>query len=125
MGEFANLPDGRLFMTNGIQYGTAGYGNDSWAIGQSYGRAPLMQAWYFDPSKPSGSRWSKAGVPTVQRLCEWRLLLQKMHFADEEIEIQIIHRYHSFLTDPSLFLEVIPMRIVSIAAWFCCDGNFL
>lgn len=27
--------DGRMFMLNGIGTGTAGYGNTSWAIGQS------------------------------------------------------------------------------------------
>ncbi|CED84971.1 Immunoglobulin-like fold [Phaffia rhodozyma] len=68
MGQFIILPDGRLWFGNGVALGTAGYGNESWAIGRSYGDQPLLQSWYFDPSAASGKRWSKAGVSTVQRL---------------------------------------------------------
>ncbi|GHJ88515.1 hypothetical protein NliqN6_4917 [Naganishia liquefaciens] len=68
MGQFVNLPDGRLFMANGAHKGTAGYGNDSWAIGQSYADEPLTQAWYFDPAAAAGTKWSKAGVSDVWRL---------------------------------------------------------
>lgn len=68
MGQFINLPDGRLFLVNGASHGTAGYGTQSWAIGQSYGDGPLHQAWYFNSSQPSGSRWSKAGVGNVDRM---------------------------------------------------------
>lgn len=64
----------------------------SWAIGQSYADQPQYQSWfvsfslsrfsghqlmveklmsdirYFDPSKPAGSRWAKAGVSTIPRM---------------------------------------------------------
>lgn len=81
MGNFIFLPDGRLFLLNGIAKGTAGYGNVSWAIGQSFGDEPLCvhllssgvtvslftnprlfdryQAAYYDPYAPSGSKWSR------------------------------------------------------------------
>ncbi|KAJ9124101.1 hypothetical protein QFC22_000896 [Naganishia vaughanmartiniae] len=68
MGQFINLPDGRLFMVNGGHKGTAGYGPESWAIGQSYADEPLTQSWYFDPTAAAGSRWSKAAVSEVYRL---------------------------------------------------------
>lgn len=71
MGQFINLPDGRLFHLNGIATGTAGYGNTSWAVGQSYGDNPLMTAAYYDPSKPKGQRWSRPSdleTMQVQRL---------------------------------------------------------
>lgn len=71
MGQFILLPNGKLFHLNGIATGTAGYGNTSWAIGQSYGDNPLLTAAYYDPEQPSGKRWQRpASLPemTVQRL---------------------------------------------------------
>lgn len=71
MGQFIILPDGRLFHFNGIATGTAGYGNTSWAVGQSYGDNPLLTSAYYDPSQPSGKRWSRPASMdkmTVQRL---------------------------------------------------------
>ncbi|MBW0502782.1 hypothetical protein O181_042497 [Austropuccinia psidii MF-1] len=59
MGNFIFLPDGRLFLLNGIGKGTAGYGNTSWAIGQSFGDQPLYQPAYYDPYSPRGSKWSR------------------------------------------------------------------
>jgi len=71
MGQFIILPDGRLFMFNGIATGTAGYGNTSWAIGQSYGDNPILETAYYDPSQPSGKRWQRPAnldQMTVERL---------------------------------------------------------
>lgn len=71
MGQFIILPDGRLFHLNGIATGTAGYGNVSWAIGQSYGDNPLLTAAYYDPSAPKGKRWirpSNLQKMTVNRM---------------------------------------------------------
>lgn len=45
MGNMINLPDGRIFFLNGARTGTAGYGNDTWAIGQSYADNPQLQSW--------------------------------------------------------------------------------
>lgn len=75
MGQFINLPDGRLYFVNGINTGTAGYGNTTYAVGQSFGDNPDYQSWYFDPSKLSGSRWSKAAISTVPRLYHSSALL--------------------------------------------------
>lgn len=66
--KFINLPDGRLFYVNGARTGTAGYGNDTWAVYQSYATNPQYQSWYFDNTQPSGSKWSTAGVTTIPRM---------------------------------------------------------
>ncbi|WVQ63929.1 uncharacterized protein L199_002085 [Kwoniella botswanensis] len=68
MGNFINLPDGRLFYVNGAHLGTAGYGTEDWTIGQSYADQPLYQSWYFDPKAASGSKWSKAAVSPIPRM---------------------------------------------------------
>ncbi|POY76183.1 hypothetical protein BMF94_0906 [Rhodotorula taiwanensis] len=60
MGNFIYLPDGRLLLLNGIGKGTAGYGNTSWAIGQSFGDDPVHTIRYYDPNQPTGSRFSSA-----------------------------------------------------------------
>jgi hypothetical protein len=43
--------------------GTAGYGNDSWAVGQSYADEPLLTPLMYDPLAPKGHRWSQANMP--------------------------------------------------------------
>lgn len=68
MGQFINLPDGRLFFVNGAGAGTAGYGTQDWAIGQSYADNPRLTSYYFDASQKSGQRWSKAGTSTIARM---------------------------------------------------------
>ncbi|PLW50330.1 hypothetical protein PCANC_05649 [Puccinia coronata f. sp. avenae] len=69
MGQFVMMPDGRLWMGNGIAKGTAGYGNTSWAIGQSFGDVPLLAPAYYDPNAAKGSRWSRPMAnATVPRL---------------------------------------------------------
>jgi hypothetical protein len=71
MGQFVFLPDGRMWMGNGIGTGTAGYGNTSWAIGQAFGTNPIYAASYYDPSAPKGNRFSRPasmGKATVPRL---------------------------------------------------------
>ncbi|WWC73126.1 uncharacterized protein I206_107092 [Kwoniella pini CBS 10737] len=68
MGNFINLPDGRLFYVNGAHLGTAGYGPEDWTIGQSYADQPLYQSWYFDPKAAAGSKWSKAAVSPIPRM---------------------------------------------------------
>lgn len=69
MGQFVMMPDGRLWMGNGIAKGTAGYGNTSWALGQSFGSNPLHSPAYYNPNAPKGSRWSRPNAnATVSRL---------------------------------------------------------
>lgn len=58
MGQFVYLPDGKIWMGNGVAMGTAGYGNEGWSAGESYGQAPLYQPALYDPSKPKGARWN-------------------------------------------------------------------
>lgn len=70
MSSFVALADGTLLNINGGQLGTAGYGNQSWAIGHSYGDDPIMTPALYDPSLPAGQRWSSANLSasTVPRL---------------------------------------------------------
>lgn len=50
--------------------GTAGYGNDSWAIGQSYADGPVLLPIMYDPNAPSGQKFSRDGMEasTVPRM---------------------------------------------------------
>ncbi|KIO34546.1 glyoxal oxidase [Tulasnella calospora MUT 4182] len=66
MGNFILLPDETLLLTNGANTGTAGYGNNTWAIGHSYADNPLMQGLIYDPNKPVGSRMTTANVGKLQ-----------------------------------------------------------
>ncbi|BGP45591.1 hypothetical protein JCM10450v2_001410 [Rhodotorula kratochvilovae] len=69
MGNWILLPDGRLVLLNGIGKGTAGYGNTSWAIGQSFGDDPIHTIRYYDSNQPSGQRFSRAVAnSTVDRM---------------------------------------------------------
>ena len=49
---------------------TAGYGNDSWAIGHSYSDDPVLMSAIYDPSAALGQRWSSNNLSasTVPRL---------------------------------------------------------
>ncbi|WWC67241.1 uncharacterized protein I206_101148 [Kwoniella pini CBS 10737] len=62
MGNFIWLPDGTLWMGNGVNMGTAGYGDERYSIGQSYGQAPLYQPAIYNPNAAKGSRWSRDGL---------------------------------------------------------------
>lgn len=62
MGEFVHLPDGTMFMSNGVGMGTAGYGNDGYSVGWSYGQAPVYMPAIYDPSAPAGGRWNRTGL---------------------------------------------------------------
>ncbi|KAJ7072054.1 glyoxal oxidase [Mycena amicta] len=62
MANLIALPDGRVFCVGGALQGTAGYGNESWAIGMSYADSPALTPAIYDPSAPPGSRWSRDGL---------------------------------------------------------------
>ncbi|ODO00257.1 hypothetical protein I350_06886 [Cryptococcus amylolentus CBS 6273] len=64
MGQFVYLPDGTMWMGNGVGMGTAGYGDDGYSIGQSYGQEPLYTPAIYDPSAPQGSRWNRDNIGT-------------------------------------------------------------
>ncbi|KAI9463565.1 glyoxal oxidase [Lactarius psammicola] len=69
MGNLILLPTGQVLCLNGagtatqLKYpGVAGYGNDSWAIGQSYADHPILRPVVFNSSAPAGSQWSRDGL---------------------------------------------------------------
>ncbi|KAJ7745446.1 glyoxal oxidase, partial [Mycena maculata] len=70
MGNLVFLPDGRVLCLNGARTGTAGYGNESWAIGMSYADNPVLTPVIYDPSAPAGARWNRSGLQasTVPRM---------------------------------------------------------
>ena len=70
MGNLIHLPTGKIIYLNGAALGVAGYGNDSWAIGQSYADQPILQPMLYDPDAPKGQRWSTGGFgqSTVPRM---------------------------------------------------------
>ncbi|QRW00801.1 glyoxal oxidase [Ceratobasidium sp. AG-Ba] len=70
MGNMIALPNGQIFMVNGANLGVAGYGNVSWAIGQSFADQPVYKPLIYDPNAKAGSRWSRAGLSqsTVARM---------------------------------------------------------
>ncbi|KIY67090.1 copper radical oxidase [Cylindrobasidium torrendii FP15055 ss-10] len=70
MANFIFMPDGKIFCVNGAETGTAGYGNDTWAIGQSYADKPVLLPTIYDPEAAAGKRWSSAGLKasTIPRM---------------------------------------------------------
>jgi len=70
MSNFIVLPDSTLLNLNGARVGTAGYGNQSFAIGHSYADDPVLLPKIYDPSAPQGQRWSSNSLSasTVPRL---------------------------------------------------------
>ncbi|WVQ82067.1 hypothetical protein IAT38_004195 [Cryptococcus sp. DSM 104549] len=62
MGQFVMLPDGTFWMGNGVAMGTAGYGDDGYSVGQSYGQDPLYMPAIYNASAPAGSRWNRTGL---------------------------------------------------------------
>ncbi|KZP00880.1 copper radical oxidase [Calocera viscosa TUFC12733] len=70
MGQFIILPDGTLMLLNGAELGTAGYGNDSWAVGMSYADDPVLAPLIYNPNAPARSRFNRNGLQasTVPRM---------------------------------------------------------
>ncbi|OJA12656.1 hypothetical protein AZE42_08700 [Rhizopogon vesiculosus] len=70
MGNLILLPDGRVLCLNGAGIGTAGYGNTTFTIGQSYADQPVLAPIIYDPNAPSGQRWSRDGLSpsTIPRM---------------------------------------------------------
>lgn len=70
LGSMIHLPTGEIFMVNGANLGVAGYGNVSWAVGQSYADQPVYKPIIYNPDAPAGSRWSREGLEasTVARM---------------------------------------------------------
>ncbi|KAJ7091855.1 glyoxal oxidase [Mycena belliarum] len=70
MPNLISLPDGRVLCLNGARTGTAGYGNETWAVGMSYADNPVLMPVMYDPGAAAGARWSSAGLSasTVPRM---------------------------------------------------------
>ncbi|MCO5549733.1 hypothetical protein L7F22_003206 [Adiantum nelumboides] len=72
MGQFINLPDGRLWFGNGVTTGVAGYTTDPNQVGKpvgtSFGDNPSYKPLVYDPSKPAGQKWKRVGNANVGRL---------------------------------------------------------
>ncbi|EDR02674.1 uncharacterized protein LACBIDRAFT_308210 [Laccaria bicolor S238N-H82] len=64
------LPDQTVLALNGARKGTAGYGNDTWAVGQSYADDPVLTPLIYDPKAAAGKQWSSDGFSpsTVPRM---------------------------------------------------------
>ncbi|KAI0930066.1 hypothetical protein AcV5_006867 [Taiwanofungus camphoratus] len=70
MGNLILLPNGKILCFNGAGTGVAGYGNSTWAIGQSYADNPVLAPVIYDPAAPAGQKWSREGLSasTVPRM---------------------------------------------------------
>ncbi|KAF8629225.1 hypothetical protein AX17_005808 [Amanita inopinata Kibby_2008] len=70
MTNLIALPNGKILCLNGARMGTAGYGNNTWAIGQSFADRPVLTPAMYDPNAPAGQRWSQDGLSpsTVPRM---------------------------------------------------------
>lgn len=62
MGQFVHLPDGTMWHGNGVAMGTAGYGDQMYSIGESYGQDPIYMPTIYNPEAPAGSRWNRTGL---------------------------------------------------------------
>jgi hypothetical protein len=70
MGNLILLPNGEVLCLNGARTGTAGYGNTTFTIAQSYADQPITAPAIYNPSAPAGQRWSRNGLSpsTVPRM---------------------------------------------------------
>lgn len=70
MGNMILLPTGQVVYLNGAATGVAGYGNQSFAIGESYADNAILQPMLYDPAAPAGQRWSSGGFgkSTIARM---------------------------------------------------------
>ncbi|KAG8934881.1 hypothetical protein FRC02_009003 [Tulasnella sp. 418] len=70
MGNFILLPDGTIWLGNGANVGTAGYGTEPWTKGDSYADMPLYSPLIYNPDAPAGSRFSSEGMSpsTIARM---------------------------------------------------------
>ncbi|ORX34898.1 glyoxal oxidase N-terminus-domain-containing protein [Kockovaella imperatae] len=62
MGNFIYMPDGKLWLGNGVNMGTAGYGDEKYSYGQSYGQDPVYDPVIYDPNAAPGQRFSRQGL---------------------------------------------------------------
>lgn len=67
--KYASLPEWNIKWACFVP-GTAGYGNTTFTIGQSYATSPVLSPIIFDPSAPAGNRWNRNGLSpsTIPRM---------------------------------------------------------
>ncbi|KAJ1032445.1 hypothetical protein NDA16_000469 [Ustilago loliicola] len=72
MGQFIQLPDGRIWFGNGVTTGAAGYNTNPNArgrpVGESYGDNPSLQPLVYNPKASKGNRWKRVGSTNIGRL---------------------------------------------------------
>lgn len=64
MPDAVLLPTGQILIVNGGATGISGYGNVKDQVGASNADNPVLTPVLYDPSAPSGQRFSSAGMPT-------------------------------------------------------------
>ncbi|KAL1408773.1 hypothetical protein Q8F55_005586 [Vanrija albida] len=62
MGQFVILPDDTFFHVNGVAMGTAGYGDQKYSVGESFGQDPIYMPTIYNPNAPAGARWNRTGL---------------------------------------------------------------
>lgn len=62
MGQFVLLPDGTIWHGNGVAMGTAGYGDQNYSTGTSYGQDPIYMPTLYNPEAKAGARWNRTGL---------------------------------------------------------------
>ncbi|SPO24968.1 Glyoxaloxidase 2 [Ustilago trichophora] len=72
MGQFIQLPDGRIWFGNGVTTGVAGYNTNpnsvGHPVGESYGDNPSYQPLVYNPKASKGNRWKRVGGTNIGRL---------------------------------------------------------
>ncbi|KIM27232.1 glyoxal oxidase [Serendipita vermifera MAFF 305830] len=74
MGSAILLPDGTVLVVNGANTGVAGYAGNAaqqaWSVDDGFSDMPVLRPIIYDPSRPSGQKWSDAGLQesTVPRM---------------------------------------------------------
>ena len=64
MPDAVLLPTGQVFLVNGAGTGISGYGNVLNQVGASNADNPVLTPVLYDPTAPSGARFSSQGLPT-------------------------------------------------------------
>lgn len=122
MGNLILLPDGKVFCVGGASLVTAGYGNATWALGQSYADGPLLTPAIYDPNAPAGQRWSRdgfssSGIPrmyhsTATLLPDGSVFVSGSNpNADYNVDVRYPTEYRTELFFPSYFNKRRPQPV--------------
>lgn len=64
MGSLVYLPDGTMWLGNGVQEGTAGYSDRNYSVGMSLGQSPIYTPVVYNPNAAFGRRFNRDGLGT-------------------------------------------------------------